>query len=478
MKKFIATAVLTAVMTTTVFAAPNTITVNGMIKQLSTSLQNENGHTLISVKDLENLLGAKAEVKDNKITLTLGDRSILIDTNFTTYFAGQTKAELPVKPILRDGQVILPLRPVAEALGAKVLWNENNKMIGLELPVQSNATQSKPAEVGVKMYTYKEALDTIIKSNSNLKNLQEGMAYMDEQIDNIARNYRTFLSMGIGIKDTTIETVRALKAAENQRSNVDLNEQIIKDSSELMLLTHLTAIAGYEQDIALLKEKIALDKVNYKNLQLKQQLGMASAYDVTAAQQSLDQSEANLAALEISLSDERVALNNTMKLKPDTKIKVEFKPEVKKFELDLNSHIRRKMDTDLNIRVKKQAIEEAEYRIDTRIDTEESRLNNENKLRQAIRDLDDAKQKLDKNIRNAYNNLKKLEEQQKSLELDLKKMQDNLKKMQTNLEAGLVTPYDVMAVQLGITQAEIAIKKNEYAYSNLLFAIDHPYLLG
>ncbi len=480
MKKFIATAVITAVMTTTVFASSNTIMVNGTIKHINTALANENGYTLINAKDLGDLLGAKTEIKENEVIFTLGDKSVSININSVTFFADKTKSDLPVKPKVVNGQIILPLRPIAEALGAKVEWNASNKMISLQ-PAPQDVTVpvvAKSDEVGVKVYTYEEALNVIIKSNSNLKSLKEGVDYMDEQIEKIADNYRTFLSMGVAVRDTTIETVRALKSLQNQRANVELNEQLIKDSSELMLRTHLTAIAGYEQDIKLLEEEIALDKVNFKNLQLKQELGMASSYDVTVARQNLEQSETKLSASKISLDNERVALNNTMKLKPDAKIRVEFVPEVKKFELDVNSHIRRKMDTDINIKVRRQAIEEAEYRIDTRIDTEESRLANENTLRQAIRDLDDAKLKLDKNIRNAYTNIKQLEERQKSLELDLKKMKDNLKKMQANLEAGLVTPYDVMSVQLGVTQAEIALKKNEYSHSNLLFSIDHPYLLG
>lgn len=477
----LATFIITILISTTAFAAPNTIMINGIIKQLSTPMINENGTTMIYLMDLTNLISTSdVFLQDSKVRINKGDLSLSFDSKQNTVIVDSKPKEFPVLPIEVDGKLMVPLRFVAESLGAKVDWNESTKLINIQIKeeVVKNTEKTNAIPSDAKVMSYDEALKTINSNNTQLKTLEEGIKYMDERLSDISRNYHTFVTMGVAVVDTTIETIRGLKALQNQRSNVTLNEQLIKDASELMLRTHLTAIAGYEFDIDLLEEKIALDTINYNNLKLKQDLGMISAYDVVVAGQELEKSKTNLSSLKMALANERTALNNTMKQKPTTELYVQYTPEIKTLDLELESYIKRKMDTDLTIKIKKQAIEEAEYRIDTRIDTEESRLNNENKLRQAIRELDDAKRNLDKNIRSAYSNAKQLEERQKALKVDLKKMQDNLKNMQANLQAGMVTPYDVMAVQMGVSSAEIAIKKNEYTYSNLLFAIERPYLLA
>ncbi len=90
-----------------------------------------NGRTLIPVRFVTEALGAKvewkAEVKEVyitkdtvKISLRINDRDIVVNNEIKT---------MDTKAIIKDDRTFVPIRYVAEGLGAKVGWNDGTKTV-------------------------------------------------------------------------------------------------------------------------------------------------------------------------------------------------------------------------------------------------------------------------------------------------------------------------------------------------------------
>lgn len=90
-----------------------------------------NGRTLLPVRFVTESLGAKVDwndktkqvdiKKDNvSITIRINDRNIVVNNTIKT---------MDTKAIIKDSRTFVPIRYVAEGLGAKVGWNANTKTV-------------------------------------------------------------------------------------------------------------------------------------------------------------------------------------------------------------------------------------------------------------------------------------------------------------------------------------------------------------
>ena len=91
----------------------------------------ENGRTLIPVRFVTEALGAVVEwkpeiyevniTKDSvKISLRINDRDIIVNNEIKT---------MDTKALIKEDRTFIPIRYVAEALGAKVGWNDSTKTV-------------------------------------------------------------------------------------------------------------------------------------------------------------------------------------------------------------------------------------------------------------------------------------------------------------------------------------------------------------
>ncbi|HAG11484.1 MAG TPA: hypothetical protein DCK76_08925 [Desulfotomaculum sp.] len=101
------------------------VNVNGQILN-SSDILIENGHTLVSCRVFSEQLGA--EVKWNAVTrtvtITRKQDIIRLTPGSATAFKNGAKINLDVSAIIIGGRLYVPLKALAESLGAKVVWDE------------------------------------------------------------------------------------------------------------------------------------------------------------------------------------------------------------------------------------------------------------------------------------------------------------------------------------------------------------------
>lgn len=154
-----------------------------------------NGRTLIPVRFVTEALGAKvewkAEVKEVyvtkdtvKISLRINDRDIVVNNEIKT---------MDTKAIIKEDRTFVPIRYVAEGLGAKVGWNDGTKTVIITTGNDKSYVQDfykvnpdMPEEL--YMYEYKKDPDLDWYATNKWLINQYGIASITERM-NLAKNY-------------------------------------------------------------------------------------------------------------------------------------------------------------------------------------------------------------------------------------------------------------------------------------------------
>jgi iron complex transport system substrate-binding protein len=97
----------------------------------------ENGRTLVPFRVISEELGAKVDWDERTETVTAikGKTTIKLVLNNRTAFVNNTRNTLDVPAVSRNGRTLVPLRFVAEALGANVHYNGTNRTVTVETKV-------------------------------------------------------------------------------------------------------------------------------------------------------------------------------------------------------------------------------------------------------------------------------------------------------------------------------------------------------
>lgn len=479
MKRFVIATIATMMISIPVFGANKgiDIQVDGKIKYNSETPVVLDDMTLVSMEGIFKALNAEViyNEENEEYIVNFEGKEIIFYADSTEVLINEIKKFMPISSTKLNGTLMVPLRFVSEVIGVNVDWNKNsNKLI-----IETKDSKGKEAESQEEnVMTYEEALKKALSSNSNLKNLEESFELLEEKRKDLSRSFADVNTQGQYVHVASV--IRGVNTYQNQIKNTSLNEKIMKDATEYMLRSYITTIEGYKLDIQLMEEKIKLEQRDIKNLKLKNELGLASQSDLTTAEQNLERSKSNLQSLKIALNREKVALKSFLDINEKEEIKIEFDATVKELNVtDINGYAFSKISSAPNIEILDNAIDNAEYNLATHSgDLSETRLEVENALSKAKRDKQDAEKNMEQSIKQAYNNIQTLLENKKVLELDLIKAKEDEEKMLANFEAGLVTLNDVENIRLAILSSEMAIKKNELNYYNLIFPFEKPYLLS
>lgn len=103
----------------------------GVLEKLKVAPIIESGTTLVPLRHIGEALGATVEwtAEDKKATFTLGETTIIAWIGKTTALVNGKEETMPLPPTLIDGNTLIPLRFIAEKLGASVQWFEKTKEI-------------------------------------------------------------------------------------------------------------------------------------------------------------------------------------------------------------------------------------------------------------------------------------------------------------------------------------------------------------
>lgn len=172
--------------------------------------------------EILSVIGAKAGESDEddglfitSIRLTIGEK--------TTYINGNP-FENDVAPIIKNDRTLLPIRLIAENLGASVGWDENSQMVSVIYISEDDKTDS---ELNLKIGDSQIEKITInydeIIPNLTPEQLENGVNY--EEIQKYAHNSKIYLdSPAIVMNDRAYLPVRAV--AEALDASVEWNERL------------------------------------------------------------------------------------------------------------------------------------------------------------------------------------------------------------------------------------------------------------
>jgi len=292
---------------------------------------------------------------------------------------------------------------------------------------------------------------------------------------------------------------------EKQIESVKLNPEVLRISTEMALRASLMAIANAEMDIALLESVIELNKENLRIVTLKHERGQASENDLRTAEHSLAQNEKNLAALKISLDNEKKALNNLLQQPLLQKTVIEYEIETGELPEDVEKFIADKIKNDPTLKQKEIEVEikkldldnkqtllrdrEREKARNTDPEKNEQFIDDTNRAKRerddarraheaAIRSLDDAKRSMEVAILSHINTLIQMDNRTTSLLADKENAERLLQTVKTSLNVGMVTQYEVDSAALGIAKIETDIEKNIMPQWLQYFRLEHPFLLN
>ncbi len=493
MKKHISTVILCLCLSVTAMASSLKvdnmdkpfIKLDGVLQPLMTEPTVVEGYTLVSLYEISRYIEATVSRDGTVYVLTRAGSTLTINSNSKKATLNEKEITLSVAPKFKGETLLVSLRDICEAFKISITQDEKTKQIVISTGTDrlSVLKTNNTSEV----ISYNEALTKSIASNSTIETLRETVDYLDEAKAKTNDKITGILMFADSSK--FVEALRSVSTLEAEISNSQLNETLLKDTSQMLLLSSISTIASAEMDIQLMEETIALETVNLNNLKLKNQLGMASQEEVNASKEKLATYETNLAALRLSLKTGRQSLNKLLQNSPDKEVRVDYIPKVVTISEPMTQFASAKLASSIMTKQMENTVNKEKEKLDSGIHlidpndlTNEAynfdKLERETALNKAVRDLESTKTDMKNDIYSAYNQLKQLEQQRKTIELELQKAKSDYKTMVTNYEAGMVTIFNVNQLRLAILKNEIDLAKNAYTHANLYYAINHPDLLG
>ncbi len=509
----ISAALIFAMTSTSVFGAISDITINanGILRPIQTGIINRNGSNLVGLREVSDILGADDVFWDSKaraVTIKKDNKKVVFSVDTGKVTIDNKESEAPVSAEIVDGSVMVPLRFISEIFEADVSWDEVKKTITITskdkgnyilLDVKDDLTDN------TKVYSYDEALQAAINKNSDLKNLDDTIAYLTESRDDLGNNIKimddayasyTALANGAasgGISDstalqlkitdtigTTIQIMQGMKAADINKSLKDVNAEMLRDSTAVTLKNYLSSIKTAQMNISLMEENVKLGEENIKNLELKLSVGMESEQNVTTAKLGQKELQASLESTKLALEKLKQSLKSFIGADPNEDIVVNYEISLNQLQdVNLESYVTLKTQNDPSIKTLKAQQELAEYNKRISVNaTDAEKINLSNSVNTATRTLTDTQDAMATNIRNTYSSLKQLEEQDKSKKAAVQKAIETYNSVVVSYQAGMATSYQVSQARLGILNAEVAVEQNALDYDMLVFTFERPYMLA
>jgi len=107
------------------------VLINGTIHKAGTKPFLYKGNFMVPLRSTVENLGGRVEfISPNNIKIFLGEDTIKLslDSHLVIY-NGYRQAYLPIKPLLKEQPTVVPIRPFAELLGAKVEWRSKTRQV-------------------------------------------------------------------------------------------------------------------------------------------------------------------------------------------------------------------------------------------------------------------------------------------------------------------------------------------------------------
>lgn len=168
----ISTLVMVLLLATPVMAVDVQVNGNSITKLASPVLQD--GTTLVDSVTLSRVLGAKLNTGDNKVEFQKNGHVLKLNANNLIASLDGKDIKILCAPQVSGDRLMVPLRPIAEALGATVTWQQDSQTAGIQFMEQkqdltSEQMLAKSSELIQDFNTYRTTgnLTTSIKTKTS-----------------------------------------------------------------------------------------------------------------------------------------------------------------------------------------------------------------------------------------------------------------------------------------------------------------------
>lgn len=205
---------------------PIKIVINGNTVEPDAAPYIEDGTTMVPLRIIMENLGANVvwDGKEQSIRITKDDVNIRLQINNKTAMKNGVEIELRVAAALKNSRTFVPLRFIAESLGADVEWDSKSRTAGISLykivkegPV---AFKDSGLENGIRTALHKPQGDILAEELRKLTELQVEIGYKGdmEGIENLINLKRLEVTGQGGMENA--DRILGLKGLEYLRINV------------------------------------------------------------------------------------------------------------------------------------------------------------------------------------------------------------------------------------------------------------------
>lgn len=150
----------------------------------------KNGRTLIPVRAISEGLGAEVKwnAEENKVTITKDGKEIVLQLGSNIAYINGVETQLDVPAETMNNRTIVPLRFIAESLGLKVEWNQENETIEVEdedQTIEDTTTEDSTADSQVEQPADTQDTDDQNTTIEQTTNDTQDTTAQNEQIDEI-----------------------------------------------------------------------------------------------------------------------------------------------------------------------------------------------------------------------------------------------------------------------------------------------------
>lgn len=334
--------------------------------------------------------------------------------------------------------------------------------------------------------TYEQALEKARAHSSDLKDLQDYADFLQKTKEDLWDSVGYFNTATYEYQKWVNDVWYTITSAAYQTDSGMKQNAYTKELTELALQatvkSYFTTIFTNLDSLKLAQKNAEVQKALYQQGQVKNRMGLLSKYQLDQLEIASQKAQDNVALLENALEQEYMKLNGMMGEKPEVRFRYIYDVTYAPYELKrtLDQYIVEKTKNDPSIKLRELAFDNAKFNRNYLPESWDGSQDNRNEMTydQAKRAVKTAKENKEFAIRNAYLQIQQLETVYASAQADLKKAKGDLRAVEINYRAGNLTKMEIAKAELGVLNAENALRKNMYNHDMLIFSFEHPALLG
>lgn len=445
--------------------AKTTISIDGFKKTIDTIPEQKDNKVYVGVKDILNInLGVTLEWHDPSSTLNVmkgNDLFLQIVPGKSYIFAQGQRIDGDYTIYINDSKtdIMVPLDVIkAEFELTKAEYDEAKNIITIETNKEAANKLTASKKEGIPL-TLEEAIDKALNVDSSLKSVDENERNVKSQRDDLAKKYITYSEGNSPILGTSsdLDMVRSLMSLDISIEAIPYQKELAEKQVREGIKTCFNNILGYEKDLAFKNSTIEHSKKLLDVAKKRVELGLMSQFDYDQQKLKYDQLLKDISTIEYNIKNEYSNLSILMDSNEDYVIDYTVDSYTPIGQIDIDAYASQHAYSTPSIRIQEYNVKKAEQ--DLRTATSDNLTTKENAVSQAVRDLADSKDNIEKNVRSTYSQIIEAEkEYNKSLE-NLDQLNKELEVLKVKYNVGAASSLDIENKNFDILTQQYQIEK-------------------